>query len=60
MLDFIVLGIIPGTSFTITFWWAILFSLVLVITIFVYFETTKFKQHPMTKSKSTGSRRQPA
>lgn len=44
MLDFIVLGIVPGTSFVITLWWALLFALLAAIASLVYVEIRKFSK----------------
>ena len=41
MLDLIVLGIVPGTSFVITLWWALVFALVAAIAVFIYIEASK-------------------
>lgn len=41
MLDLIVLGIVPGTSFVITLWWALVFALVAAIAVFIYVEASK-------------------
>jgi hypothetical protein len=38
MLDFIVLGIVPGTTFTITFWWSLGFGLVFALFVLTYIE----------------------
>ncbi len=41
MLDLIVLGIVPGTSFVITLWWALVFALVAAIAMLMYIEARK-------------------
>lgn len=45
MLDFIVLGIVPGTTFVITLWWALLFALICSVALLAYVEITKPRQH---------------
>lgn len=50
MLDFIVLGIVPGTSFTVTFRWALVFALAFTTALLLYIEITKPRQ------SSTGRR----
>ena len=40
MLDFIVLGIVPGTSFVITLRWALLFGLIFSFSLILYLELT--------------------
>lgn len=44
MLDLIVLGIVPGTTFVITLWWALLFALFFSIMLLIYVEVSKPKQ----------------
>lgn len=41
MLDLIVLGIVPGTSFVITLWWAVLMALIASVLLLIYIETSK-------------------
>lgn len=41
MLDLIVLGIVPGTSFVITLWWALLFAFVCSLIALLYVELNK-------------------
>ena len=41
MLDFIVLGIVPGTSFVITLWWAVVMALIVSVLFLVYIESSK-------------------
>lgn len=44
MLDFIVLGIIPGTTFTITFWWSLGFGLIFALIVLMYIEVRKTRK----------------
>jgi len=44
MLNFIVLGIVPGTSFTVTLWWVLLVSFVLSAYVLVKYESAKSKK----------------
>jgi len=41
MLDFIVLGIVPGTDFVITLWWALFFALIVSLLALIYVEINK-------------------
>lgn len=43
MLDFIVLGIVPGTKFVLTLRWVLLIALAINLTALAYIEFTKFK-----------------
>ena len=43
MLDLIVLGIVPGTSFTITLWWVLLVSFILSVYLLIWVESSKVK-----------------
>lgn len=38
MLEFIVLGIFPGTSFVVTLWWVFAITLLLSVAVFLRFE----------------------
>lgn len=38
MLDMIVLGVVPGTHFIITLWWAVTFSLIFLLLVLIYTE----------------------
>lgn len=62
MLDFIVLGIVPGTSFTVTFRWALVFALAFTTGILLYIEITKPRQTTDAttnrRTKSLSPRRQ--
>jgi hypothetical protein len=51
MLDFIVLGIVPGTTFVITLWWALLFAFVCSVALLVYVELTKPRQNNVEQLK---------
>lgn len=44
MLDLIVLGIVPGTSFVITLWWTLLFALIAAVTSLTYVEIRKLSK----------------
>ncbi len=48
MLDLIVLGIVPGTTFVITLWWALLFALIFSLMLLIYVEVKKPKQTTKT------------
>ena len=52
MLDLIVLGIVPGTSFVITLWWALVFALVAAIAVFMYVELSKHSSANFTSNDS--------
>ncbi len=51
MLDLIVLGIVPGTKFVVTFWWSLVFALTFSLLLFVYVETTKPKHSVHKQSR---------
>lgn len=53
MLDLVVLGIVPGTTFVITLWWALFFALLSSIMLLVYVEVSK----PRQATKSVRERR---
>ncbi len=53
MMDLIVLGIIPGTSFVITLWWAVLMALIASVLLLIYIETSKPQKGHTTGLKRT-------
>ena len=57
MLDFIVLGIVPGTTFTITFWWSLGFGLVLALFVLTYVEVRKLRKIKTGDSVQVGVER---
>lgn len=54
MLDLIVLGIVPGTKFVVTFWWSLVFALAFSLLLFAYVEATKPKQSARKQSDKHG------
>jgi hypothetical protein len=52
VLDFIVLGIVPGTNFTITFVWSLVFGLIFAVLVLAYIELRK-PNHKSTVSTTT-------
>lgn len=56
MYDLIVLGIVPGTSFVITLWWALLFALIAAVLLLIYIEGSKAtKNHTAAIKRGTAN-----
>ena len=41
MMDLIVLGVVPGTHFIITLWWAVAFSIIFLLVVLIYVEMSR-------------------
>jgi hypothetical protein len=59
MLDFIVLGIVPGTHIIITFTWALFLAGLFTGYLLVHFETVKLKSLPSTPLTANQISRRP-
>lgn len=52
MLDFLILGKIPGTSVTLTITWVLIFGLIFSLTILSYIEYKKYKASRSIKTEN--------
>lgn len=50
MLDFLVLGIVPGTKITLTITWVLIIGLVVSLSCLAYIERKKLKQFKQEQS----------